>query len=110
MPVIFNRPHANLNGTLNTPSVPLPQAAATMEIRLTKFSWPVAAQISASIEYSLDGEVTWVGAGGVTDDGTRTKDTYIRSSFEPPLPQGTPMRGHVTTNMVLDTGVTITVT
>lgn len=111
MAVLFNRPHANLAAPgLDTPSVQVNQVINTMEIRLTKNAWPVNAQITASLEYSTDNEVTWMPGGAVTDDGTRAKDTFIRSQFSPPLATGTFWRGHVTVNQTLDTGVIITVT
>jgi hypothetical protein len=110
MPVLFQKPQANINAPgFDSPAFQVNQVIDSMEIRLTKNSWPVNAQISASIEYSAD-QVTWTYAGGVTDDGSRTKDAYIKSFWSPPLPSGLFWRGHVTVNQTLNTGVIITAT
>lgn len=111
MPILFNRPNSNLDAPgLDTPSFEVAQVINTMEIRIQKNAWPTDALMTASLEYSIDGEQTWLPGGSVTDDGTRTRDAYIRNEFNPPLASGSRWRAHVTVNQRLRTGVTVTVT
>lgn len=111
MPVLFQKPQANINSPgFDSPSFQVNQAINTMEIRITKNSWPVNAAMTASLEYSLDNEATWFPGGSVTDDGTRTKDSYIRTEFGSPIASGSHWRAHVTVNQTLNCGVVVTVT